>query len=467
MSQSTADVKAAELRLIAHAPVMLLGSVITAAVAVPILWAQLDHRLILAWTAGIAGLTMVRFVVSRHVRRAAGDDQAVIGWQWPLILTVAAAGGLWGVFGVSFYLIADAELRGIVLLLLASMLASGTIFYSAHLRAHNAFVLACAEPIALASFVHGASTSILFGCLTFAYVALIIRAAHAFNRSITGVIRLQLENAALVSGLKAAKETAEQANRSKSQFLANMSHELRTPLNAVIGYSEMLLEDGEMDAGGGERVADLRRIHGAGRHLLALVDNVLDLSKIEAGRMELALAPVELARFLDETVATAMPLVKRNANELALSCAGDLGSVLVDVTKLRQILLNLLSNAAKFTSKGRIAITAERERRCDGELIRIAIGDNGIGIDADALRRLFSAFTQADSATAGKYGGTGLGLALSRRMARLMGGDIIAESERDRGSCCTLLLPAVSAPPPAQLVATALTEERVHESLPA
>jgi signal transduction histidine kinase len=436
------NVHAAELRLIALSPVTLMGAAITAAVAIPALWLYLDHALISTWGAAILGLTTVRLILWLRFRDIAADDAAVIAWQWPLIIAITASGALWGLFGISFYLVDQAEIRGVVLFLLASMLASGTIFYSAYLRAHDGYVFACALPIALASFWHGTATALLFGCVTLAYVALILRAARAFNASIAGAIRLQLENAALVSGLKAAKDGAEQANRSKSQFLANMSHELRTPLNAVIGYSEMLVEDSVAEGCRDERITDLKRIHAAGQHLLSLVNDVLDLSKIEAGRMEMVAAPVDLPAFLDEVAATALTLIQSNENELTLRCAEDLGTVVSDATKLRQVLLNLLGNAAKFTRRGRISVTATRERRATGDWIGIAVGDTGIGIERQTLGKLFTAFTQAEPATQSKYGGTGLGLALSRRLAQLLGGDIAVESEPGRGSCFTLHLPA-------------------------
>jgi hypothetical protein len=182
------NVLAAELRLIALSPVTLMGAAITAAVAIPALWLYLDHALVLTWAAAILGLTAIRLILWSRFRRIATNDAAVISWQWPLTIGVTASGGLWGLLGVSFYLIDDAEIRGVVLLLLASMLASGTIFYSAYLRAHNGYVFACALPIALASFWHGTATALLFGCVTLAYITLILRAAHAFNASIAGTI---------------------------------------------------------------------------------------------------------------------------------------------------------------------------------------------------------------------------------------------------------------------------------------
>jgi PAS domain S-box-containing protein len=242
--------------------------------------------------------------------------------------------------------------------------------------------------------------------------------------------------------LAAAKAEAERASLAKSAFLANMSHELRTPLNAVIGYSEMLLEDAEADGTAAERVADVRRIHTAGRHLLALVNDVLDLSKVEAGRMEVEAAQIDLDSFIAEVVSTAQPLIARSRNELVVTREAALGSMVGDATKLRQILLNLLSNAAKFTREGRIALTARRERAGEGDWICFAVSDTGIGIDGGTLAKLFTAFTQADASTRNEFGGTGLGLALSQGLCRLMGGDITVDSEPGRGSRFTVRVPA-------------------------
>ena len=247
--------------------------------------------------------------------------------------------------------------------------------------------------------------------------------------------------------LAAAKADAEQSNRAKTRFLANMSHELRTPLNAVIGYSEMLLEDAETDGRTGQHMADLKSIRTAGQHLLALVDDVLDLSKVEAGRMEVAALPIELASLITQIAQTAQRLVESNGNKLWVERAPDLGTMIGDATKLRQVLFNLLSNAGKFTRRGSVALTVTRERGAGGDWIRFAVSDTGIGISSENLSRLFTDFIQADASIRTKYGGTGLGLALSRRLCRIMGGEITAESTLGHGSCFTVRLPAK--PPPA------------------
>jgi signal transduction histidine kinase len=434
------NVKAAELRLLAISPVTMVGATITLAFALIILWSAIDHRVLFGWSAAMLAALTLRAVMWLRFRRIREDDAQVVRWAWPITLMVTTSGVLWGLFGISFYLVEDAEVRGAIMLILASMLASGTIFYSAYLPAHAGYVLGCALPIAAASFWHGSMISTLFGCLTFGYITLISAGARSFNRGIVGAIRLQLENAALVDGLRAAKEAAEAANRTKSQFLAHMSHELRTPLNAVIGYSEILLEDAK-EEGGDEPLSDLRRINSAGRHLLSLVNDVLDLSKIEAGRMELVMAPVDPDRFIQDIIETCRPLIADHGNELVIERGSDLGSFIGDATKLRQVVLNLVSNAAKFTENGAITLSVARKRQADGDWLTVAVRDTGIGISPENLAKLFTNFTQADPLIGQKYGGTGLGLALSQRLCRLMGGEIVSESLVGRGSCFTIRIP--------------------------
>ncbi|HYM02876.1 MAG TPA: ATP-binding protein [Stellaceae bacterium] len=433
--------RAAELRILLSSPLPLIGALITSAFALAVVAAHIDRALVIGWALSMLAAIALRFGLWWRMRPLANDDGAALRWALPAALILGLSGALWGVFGTVFFFPIDVEIRGIVLLLFASMLASGTIFYSAYLPGHATYVLGCALPLAVASFMHGTPTAQLFGCTIFAYIALILRAAYAFNRRIRRTIKLQLENEVLIDRLRKAKDAAEEANKTKSQFLASMSHELRTPLNAVIGYSEILLEDAEAE-GHQERMADLRRINGAGRHLLSLVNDVLDLSKIEAGKMDVDAAPIDLAGFIDDVAATCLTLVERNRNTLDVRHGRGLGAIVGDATKLRQVLLNLLSNAAKFTKSGRITVAANRTRRGASEWISIAVHDTGIGIDKDVLAKLFTNFTQADATTASTYGGTGLGLALSRKLSRLMGGEITAESELHRGSCFTLWLPA-------------------------
>jgi PAS domain S-box-containing protein len=244
------------------------------------------------------------------------------------------------------------------------------------------------------------------------------------------------------AGLEKQKDAAEQANKAKSAFLANMSHELRTPLNAIIGYSEMLQEEAQ-DLGEKGFVDDLKKIHTAGRHLLMLINDVLDLSKIEAGRMDLYLENFPVKGMISEVVATIQPLVTKNGNNLVTNIADDVGDMNADLTKIRQSLFNLLSNACKFTEKGTITLAVDRQADDGKDFISFRVTDSGIGMTPAQLGKLFEAFTQADASTTRKYGGTGLGLAITRRFCRMMGGDVTVTSEVGKGSTFELRLPAL------------------------
>jgi adenylate cyclase len=239
------------------------------------------------------------------------------------------------------------------------------------------------------------------------------------------------------SELRAAKDQAEIASRAKSDFLASMSHELRTPLNAIIGITEMLKEDAEID-GSTELNEPLGRVLRAGKLLLQVINEVLDLAKIEAGKFDLLPEEIDVRLLLDDIVDTAKPLAEKHANQLRLQAQQDLGRAVLDPMRLRQVLLNLLSNACKFTEKGEVTLFAGR----GGQQLEFRVRDSGIGIDADQLPRLFQDFHQAGVAKHQKYGGTGLGLAISRRLVILMGGEIEATSEKGKGSEFTVRLPA-------------------------
>lgn len=244
---------------------------------------------------------------------------------------------------------------------------------------------------------------------------------------------------------ESARVKAEDANRSKSEFLANMSHELRTPLNAIIGYSEMLEED-FTSLGEDDFVPDLQKIQGAGKHLLGLINSVLDLSKIEAGRMELFLEDICIKTLLGEIIGTIQPLAQKNNNQLSLTCPDDVGSLHADQVKLRQSLINLLSNACKFTENGAITLSVKQmlvgsPQGPEENWLQFTVTDTGIGMTPEQMGKIFQAFTQADTSTTRKYGGTGLGLAITKQFISMMGGEVTVDSIYGEGTTFTLTLP--------------------------
>lgn len=242
--------------------------------------------------------------------------------------------------------------------------------------------------------------------------------------------------------LEVARDHALAANKAKTQFLANMSHELRTPLNAVIGYSEML-EEGALEDKRSSDVADLKKIHGAGKQLLEMINDILDLSKIESGEMTLKRGPVDVRTLLQNIIETVHPMLKHNNNTIKVEIDSDLNSINVDKLRLRQVLLNLLSNAIKFTQNGIIDLQARMLNVGNEQIIEVTVRDTGIGISGKDMPTIFNPFTQIDDTYAGQYEGSGLGLAISRNLCRMMGGDIYVESTLGKGSVFTVWLPNV------------------------
>src|SRR5262249_48224513 len=274
--------------------------------------------------------------------------------------------------------------------------------------------------------------------------ALVIRRKDkgSFSKDTIGLLQtfaahsvLAIQNARLFHEIEEKSRELAEASQHKSHFLANRSPELRTPLNAIIGVTEMLGEDAESL---NQDLEPLDRVLGAGRHLLALINDILDLSKIEAGRMELHLETFPLVPVVEDVAKTIEPMATKNGNRLIIDCPTDLGTMHADQTRFRQSLLNLASNANKFTEKGSVTIAAHQEQANGRDWITLAVTDTGIGMTAEQMSRLFQEFSQASSTTTSKYGGTGLGLAISKRFCQMMGGDITVESEPGRGSTFTI-----------------------------
>jgi signal transduction histidine kinase len=287
------------------------------------------------------------------------------------------------------------------------------------------------------------------------YYGLLLASESALQREV-----LRHRNTA--ERLLAAKDKAEKANKDKSIFLAKMSHELRTPLNAVIGYSEILLEDCEPGADA-QRYKDLGRINAAGKHLLSLVADVLDISRIEANALHLNVERFNLPRLIESVAATSQVLLERNHNQLVLNVDPAIGIMQSDETKLRQALLNLMSNSAKFTTHGVVTLSARRYRVSGGDWVEIAVGDTGIGIAAEDLKTLFQDFHQIRGASNRSGEGTGLGLALTQRLCALMGGGISVDSELGHGACFTIRVPERLSVAPAQMSLHASENENLEE----
>jgi signal transduction histidine kinase len=250
---------------------------------------------------------------------------------------------------------------------------------------------------------------------------------------------LAIQNARLFAEIEDKSRQLQRASENKSQFVSSMSHELRTPLNAIIGLTEMMVTNAARF--GTEKAAEpLQRVNRAGQHLLGLINQVLDLSKIEAGKLELNPQNVQLAPLIDEVVGTARQLAQQNTNRLVVDVQENLGPITVDPMRLRQILLNLLSNACKFTKEGEVKLRASRVSN-GGHWIELSVSDTGIGMTAEQQAKLFEEFSQAEATTAQRFGGTGLGLAITRKLARMMGGDVTVASEPGKGSIFTVRLP--------------------------
>jgi signal transduction histidine kinase len=331
-----------------------------------------------------------------------------------------------------FYLGSSKSLRLIVMVMFAANLVIFSTFYFLGYPIKNDLPVAAMQGLGLVSTVAAS--------LYVAMMALYYAKIQASQTELESEMR---QHMATASALRLATEEAGRAGAAKAEFLAKMSHELRTPLNAVIGYSQILLEDAERE-GDSESIADLSKIHSAGQHLLKLVNEVLDLSKIEAGKMELNLEETDLAELLGEIVDLARPAAKNSGNEIFCTIAPNLGTALCDVSKFRNMTGQLLDNAVKFTHNGKVEFVAERQLDGPSDDLVIHVTDTGIGIASDQITNLFEKFTVADDSSTSKYGGTGLGLALSQKLCKLMGGEIIVESEVGKGSRFTIRVPLLT-----------------------
>jgi len=328
-----------------------------------------------------------------------------------------------------FYLGSSARLRLIAIGMFAVNVAVFSAFYTHGFPTRNDLPLAALQGLGIVSTIAAS--------LYVAMMAIYYANVQASQAELESKMR---EHMTIAAELRTATAEAERAGAAKAEFLARMSHELRTPLNAVIGYSQILLEEAE-DEGDDGSVVDLTKIHSAGQHLLKLVNEVLDLSKIEAGKMELDLREANVAELLDELVHATNPAAAANGNEIVLTIAADIGTRRCDPMKLQGMVRQLLDNAVKFTENGRIDLAARIEQGTANDTLVIDVIDTGIGVESSRIDQLFENFSVADDTSTSKYGGTGLGLALSQKLCTLMGGEIFVESELGKGSRFTVQMP--------------------------
>jgi len=394
-----------------------------------------------AWLGVVWLATLLRGLLWYSWSRTGFDAGGLRRWTayfWG-VTTVAALA--WSVGAVLLLVDAGSRETMMLAIMMFAITAIGSTSLASHLPSAATFITVILAPTALL-MVFGADAvvrisgfAVLVG--TVALIATVVRA----HREMLQLIRADLRVSAAAGEAMRARAAAEDASRAKSAFLANMSHELRTPLNAILGYSEMLWEDARAE-GETARAADLEKVTAAGRHLLALITDVLDLSKIEAGRMELHVDTVDVAVIVRHVVDTSTTLAAAGGNILTVDGLDAAGTIQSDPVKLQQVLLNLVGNACKFTTRGHIGVTCRRESRGGAEWLAIDVRDTGIGMTPEQMSRLFGQFMQADSSTTRRYGGTGLGLAISRRLCHLMHGDITVESTFGQGSTFTLRVPA-------------------------
>jgi signal transduction histidine kinase len=331
-----------------------------------------------------------------------------------------------------FYLGSSSKLRLIVMTMFAVNVTIFGAFYVFGSQVTNNLPIAAMHGLGLVSTTAAAI-----------YVTMMALYYAKIQASQSGLESEMREHMATATALRAATEEAERAGAAKTEFLAKMSHELRTPLNAVIGYSQILLEDAELEGDSGS-VADLTKIHRAGQHLLKMVNEILDLSKIEAGKMELDLEEVDLHALMLEIAEAARPAVEANGSEFLCSLDPDLGFALCDAGKFKSMAAQLLDNAAKFTHGGKVELLVHWVETDNGSQLTVDVIDSGIGIAPKQVPHLFEQFTVADDSSTSKYGGTGLGLALSQKLCKLMGGEIVVESALGKGSCFSIRIPVVA-----------------------
>jgi len=432
MTTVATTMRAEQFRAIfAQGRMTLVTSIAVAAVVFFVLLDKTDFRWLILWASFFAIVTTGRLVLHAAYYRVQPGNETLEIWLRAYMVGAALGGLAWGGTGLLLAVTPSLVLQGFIIIAIGGVTVGAISSHAVLIPAYLAFVLPATLPLALWQISIGESVNIGFGALVLLFLAVLVFTARYFHRNFVTAFIMQNENMALA-------EKAHTANRAKSDFLTGVSHELRTPLNAIIGYNELIKEE-LTEKGVASSNADLDRVNQAARHLLGLIDHLLDLSKVEAGKLEMVPEEIKVSELISDVAMTSKPLIDHNGNRLVIDMNEDPGIMFIDKMRLKQCLLNLVGNAAKFTQNGTISISVTRS---NGE-IAFSIIDTGIGISKDHLIRLFDEFSQAESTTARDYGGTGLGLSITQKLVQLMGGDVEVESESGKGSRFTLNLPVV------------------------
>jgi signal transduction histidine kinase len=433
-------VVAEQLRLLMKSTLPIHTGAASVLLAVFVLRTNLPAAELYGWGALALAVQAVRHWLRWRVRNVDADVLTARRWGMPIAFVMTASGLLWGLLSLSIDRIDDPDMRSFVILVVTSLMTGGAVSFTAYLPACYGYLLGAALPITAALALRGTSTYLLMSSVGVVFLAILMVIARNSNRSITALITLTLENDTLVNDLRRARDAAEQASRIKSQFLANMSHELRTPLNAIIGFSDIVRSQlfGPL---GNLRYEDyLSDIHQSGNHLLRLVNDILDISKLEAGAMEISEGEVELKNIVIDSVNLMSTQAAAHGVSMTVDLPDRLPRLRADELRLKQVVLNLLSNAVKFSRPGG-EVNLSARLGPGGELV-IAVRDSGIGMNAADIRIALQPFRQVENALSRTHEGTGLGLPLAKALIEMHGGALRVVSERDVGTTVTVTLPA-------------------------
>jgi len=437
LSEQSTAILAEQLRLVMRSPVPIYFGAATAVVAASCLQGALPSALLDGWAAVMLLWQGARYLLWRRFQELRTDDERA-GWARHIALIWSLTGLLWGVFGAAYFLPDDPEARFFMLFIVTTNIAGGAVVASSYVPAHAGYIAGMAIPCIVAFIANGTRYSLLLAAMTIGY-ALAARGSALFgNVGVADLIRLQVERGKLIRSLREAKEAADLANQIKSRFLANMSHELRTPLNAIIGFSELMRDEMFGPVGNRRYMGYIADINNSGRHLLDIVNDVLDLSKLEAGSMRLSRETVDPAALAAECLKVVEPQAAAVGVRLRIDADPAL-RVEGDTVRLKQILLNLLSNAVKFSPPdGEVVVSI---KPVAGGGLTMAVRDSGIGMDAAGIATALQPFGQIENAWTKRHPGTGLGLPLAKSLAELHDGKLAIESELDRGTTVTVLFP--------------------------